>query len=165
MASTGLSHVELTVRDLDRSLHFYRDLLGLQVIQEGTERDLPDSQDYTGIFERPNRRFRFVVLHYNAESAGPCGMGPGAPIIVLIAPQDLPPTGTSLKVDQVGITHIGLWVNGLDAVYEDLKNKGVQFVIPPHTLLQTPTGTMRSAFSLDPDGILIQLDEIVGDNA
>jgi catechol 2,3-dioxygenase-like lactoylglutathione lyase family enzyme len=92
-------------------------------------------------------------------------MGPGAPIIVLIAPQDLPPTGTSLKVDQVGITHIGLWVNGLDAVYEDLKNKGVQFVIPPHTLLQTPTGTMRSAFSLDPDGILIQLDEIVGDNA
>jgi len=28
MASLGLSHVELTVRDLERSLHFYRDLLG-----------------------------------------------------------------------------------------------------------------------------------------
>ena len=161
MASTGLSHVELTVRDLDRSLHFYRDLLGLQVIQEGTEQDLPASQDYTGIFERPHRRFRFVVLHYHAESAGPYGMGPGAPIIVLIAPQDVPPTGTSIKVDQVGITHIGLWVNGLDAVYEDLKKKGVQCVIPPHTLNQT----MRSAFALDPDGILIQLDERVGDTA
>src|SRR5215471_10032434 len=101
MASTGLSHVELTVRDLDRSLHFYRDPLGLQVIHEGTERDLPDSQDYTGLFEQPHRRFRFVVLHYNTESTGPYGMGPGAPIIVLIAPQDLPPTGTSIKVDQV----------------------------------------------------------------
>jgi len=113
MASTGLSHVELTVRDLDRSLHFYRDLLGLQVMQEGTERDLPDSQDYQGIFEQPNRKFRFVVLHYNAESAGPYGMGPGASIIVLLAPQDLPPTGTSIKADQVGIMHIGLWVNSL----------------------------------------------------
>ena len=161
MASTGLSHVELTVRDLDRSLHFYRDLLGLQVIKEGTEQNLPASQDYTGIFERPHRRFRYVVLHYQAESAGPYGMGPGAPIIVLIAPQDVPPTGTSIKVDQVGITHIGLWVTGLDAVYEDLKKKGVQCVIPPHTLNQT----MRSAFALDPDGILIQLDERVGDTA
>jgi len=161
MASTGLSHVELTVRDLDRSLHFYRDLLGLQVIKEGTEQNLPASQDYMGIFERPHRRFRYVVLHYQAESAGPYGMGPGAPIIVLIAPQDVPPTGTSIKVDQVGITHIGLWVTGLDAVYEDLKKKGVQVVIPPHTLNQT----MRSAFALDPDGILIQLDERVGDTA
>jgi len=92
-------------------------------------------------------------------------MGPGAPIIVLLAPQDAPPTGTSIKADQVGITHIGLWVNGLDAVYTDLKSKGVPFVIPPHTLLKTPTGTIRSAFSLDPDGILIQLDEIVEDHA
>jgi len=90
MASTGLSHVELTVRDLERSLHF---------------------------------------------------------------------SGTSIKADQVSITHIGLWVHGLDAVYEDLK--GVKFVVPPHTLIKTPTGEVRSAFSLDPDGILIQLDEIV----
>lgn len=165
MAATGLSHVELTVRDLDRSLSFYRDLLGLRVIQEGTEQDLPANQDYAGIFERPHRKFRFVVLHQSAEPAGPYGMGPGAPIIVLLAPQDAPPTGTSIKADQVGITHIGLWVNGLDAVYTDLKSKGVQFVIPPHTLLKTPTGTMRSAFSLDPDGILIQLDEIVEDHA
>ena len=165
MASTGLSHVELTVRDLERSLHFYCDLLGLRVVQEGTEQDLPDSQSYEGIFERPSRKFRFVVLHYSAEPAGPYGMGTGAPIIVLLEPQDPSPTGTSIKADQVGITHIGLWVHGLDAVYEDLKRKGVKFVVPPHTLIKTPTGEVRSAFSLDPDGMLIQLDEIVEDKA
>ncbi len=51
--------------------------------------------------------------------------------------------------------------HGLDAVYEDLRRKGVKFVIPPHTLIKTPTGEGRSAFSLDSDGMLIQLDEIV----
>jgi catechol 2,3-dioxygenase-like lactoylglutathione lyase family enzyme len=161
MASTGLSHVELTVRDLARSLHFYCDLLGLRVMQEGTERDLPDSQSYDGIFERPNRKFRFVVLHDSGEPSGPYGMGPGAPIIVLLEPQDPSPRGASIKADQVGITHIGLWVHGLDAVYADLQSKGVIFVVPPHTLLKTSTGELRSAFSLDPDGMIIQLDEIV----
>jgi hypothetical protein len=37
-------------------------------------------------------------------------------------------------VDQIGISHIGFWVKGLDAVYEDLKSKGVTFAAPPHVL-------------------------------
>ena len=79
MASTGRSHVELTVRELARSGHFYCDLLGLHLFQGGTEQDLPDSQSYEGIFERLSRKFRFVVLHDSAEPAGPYGMGTGAP--------------------------------------------------------------------------------------
>jgi hypothetical protein len=35
----------------------------------------------------------------------------------------------------------------------------------PHTLLKMPTGEVRSAFSLDPDGMLIQLNELVEDKA
>jgi len=98
MASTGLSHVELTVRDLDRSLHFYRDLLGLQVMQEGTERDLPDSQDYQGIFEQPNRKFRFVVLHYNAESAGRMGWGREHPSLSCLRHKIYRPRARALRL-------------------------------------------------------------------
>lgn len=75
---------------------------------------------------------------------------------------DPPPTGTSMKADQVGITHIGLWVDNLDAVYAALKSQGVPFVVPPHVLLQTPTGGVRSAFALDPDGILVHSMNLLG---
>jgi len=159
MTPKSMSHVALTVRDFDRSLHFYRDLLGFQVSQEGIEVEGNEYQQ--GTFEQPNRQFRFAILRYGKENAGPYGMGEEAPIIALLAPLDTPPTGTGIKVDQVGISHVGFWVNGLDAVYNELKSKGVTFVAPPHTLAKTEAGTIRSAFVQDPDGIIIQLDEMV----
>jgi lactoylglutathione lyase len=159
MAPKGMSHVALCVQDFDRSLHFYRDLLGFQLSQEGSE--IEGSEYQQGIYERQNRQFRFAILRYGKENAAPYGMGEDAPILVLLAPLDTPPTGTSIKVDQIGISHVGFWVKGLDAVYNDLKGKGVTFAAPPHTLAKTKEGTIRSAFVKDPDGILIQLDEMV----
>ncbi|HJY83161.1 MAG TPA: VOC family protein [Candidatus Binatia bacterium] len=159
MTPRSVSHIALCIRDFDRSLHFYRDLLGLQVAQEGTDTEV--SQYQQGIYERENRKFRFATLRYGKENTAPYGMSEDAPVIVLIAPVDASPTGTSIKVDQIGISHLGFWVKGLDAVYEDLKSKGVTFVAPPHVLGKTKAGTIRSAFAQDPDGILIQIDEMV----
>jgi len=82
-------------------------------------------------------------------------------VIALIAPQGSPPTGSAIKADQVGISHFGVWVKGLDAICDELKSKGVKFAAPPHTGAKTKQGTLRSAFVEDPDGILIQLDEMV----
>jgi catechol 2,3-dioxygenase-like lactoylglutathione lyase family enzyme len=159
MTPRSMSHVAFCVRDFDRSLHFYRDLLGFQVAQEGTETEASKYQE--GIYERENRKFRFVTLRYGKANDSPYGMSEDAPIVVLIAPIDAPPNGNSIKVDQLGISHVGFWVKGLDAIYEDLKGKGVTFVAPPHVLAKTKAGTIRSAFAQDPDGILIQLDEML----
>ena len=151
MAPRGLSHLEVTVRDLGRSLSFYRDLLGMRVFQEGNEQDAARGVDYSGIYERPDGSYGYAMLSQGAD----------APVIVLIAPDD--PTGTSIKIDQVGITHFGIWVDGLDAVYDDLRAKGVEFMVPPHELMSTPAGVVRSAFCVDPDGIIVQLDEMSAD--
>jgi catechol 2,3-dioxygenase-like lactoylglutathione lyase family enzyme len=149
MRPSGFSHLEVTVTDLRRSLSFYRDLLGLRVFQEGTEQDVIGDVDYARMYERSDRTYRYAML-----------IG-GSAVIVLIEPTNPPPSGASIKVDQVGITHFGLSVDDLDSVYEDLKSKGVRFVVPPHALMDTPLGVMRSAFAVDPDGILVQLDELV----
>ena len=84
MAPKAMSHVALGVRDFERSLHFYRDLLGLQVSQEGTE--VEGSEYQQGIYERENRKFRFAILRSGKENVGPYGMSEEAPVIALIAP-------------------------------------------------------------------------------
>ncbi|MGE0682547.1 MAG: VOC family protein [Candidatus Binatia bacterium] len=159
MTPRSMSHVALCVRDFDQSLHFYRDLLGFEVAQEGTESETNEHQ--RKIYERENHKFRFVTLRYGKASDSPFGMNEDAPIVVLIAPLDVPPNGQSIKVDQIGISHVGFWVKGLDAIYEDLKGKGVTFAAAPHVLGKTKAGTIRSAFIQDPDGILLQIDELI----
>jgi catechol 2,3-dioxygenase-like lactoylglutathione lyase family enzyme len=159
MNPRSLSHVALGVRDYDRSLHFYRDLLGFQVSQEVTEFGGTDYEG--GISERSDRKYRIAVLRYGKETSAPYGMSEDAPVIALVAPLGAPPTGSAIKADQVGISHFGIWVKGLDTICEELKSKGVKFAAPPHTGAKTKTGTFHSAFVEDPDGILIQLDEMV----
>jgi catechol 2,3-dioxygenase-like lactoylglutathione lyase family enzyme len=51
-----------------------------------------------------------------------------------------------------GYDHLGLEVEDLDAVYEELKEKGITFSIPP-----TSVETGRMAFIKGPDGITIEL--------
>ena len=53
-----------------------------------------------------------------------------------------------------------LTCNDVFATYEELKAKGVEFVVPP-TVAKTADGNFNSAFVVDPDGILVQLDELV----
>ena len=155
----GMSHVALCATDFDRSLHFYRDLLGFKVAQEGTE--VEGGEEAQGIYKVKDRKIRFATLRYGKAKSAPYGMSEDAPIVVIIAPVGKPPTGKSIKVDQIGISHVGFWVKGLDAMYKDLKEKGVNFAAAPHVLAKTKEGTIRSAFAEDPDGILIQLDEMV----
>jgi len=60
-------------------------------------------------------------------------------------------TGDSSQ-QRYGYDHLGLEVEDLDAVYEELKEKGITFSIPP-----TNVETGRMAFIKGPDGITIEL--------
>ncbi|HKA52730.1 MAG TPA: VOC family protein [Candidatus Binatia bacterium] len=159
MTPRSFSHIAIGVQDFDRSLHFYCDLLGFEVAQEISELGATGYED--GISKRKNRRYRVAVLRYGKKNAAPYGMSEDAPVIAMVAPLGPRPTGKGIKVDQIGISHFGIWVKGLDAICKELKSKGVKFAAPPHTGAKTEAGTFHTAFIEDPDGILIQLDELV----
>ena len=159
MNPRGMSHIALCTKDFDRSMHFYRDLLGFQVAQKGTT--VEEGEYQQGIYKKKNREVKFAILRHGKKNNTPFGLNEDAPVIALIAPIGAPPTGKSILVDQIGISHFGVWVKGLNKVHKDLVSKGVEFVAPPHVLAKTKEGTIRSAFLKDPDGIIIQLDEMV----
>lgn len=68
MTPRSFSHIAPGVRDFDRSLHFYRDLLGFQVAQEITE--LGGTEYEEGISERENRKYRVDGAGLNSPIRG-----------------------------------------------------------------------------------------------
>lgn len=148
----GVSHVAIGVSDMDKSLPFYRDLLGLRVTLDAIENvgGLPS------LFRDPQKGKRRAVYMRWED-------GPEASFIVLSAPVG-PPSGEPIKLDQVGIHHFAFWVKDLRAKVEKLKAAGVPILVSPlvsDTVAygEEPGGKVLTCLFQDPDGIILQFDE------
>lgn len=62
-------------------------------------------------------------------------------------------------MNDAGITHICLDVVDSDGEYERLKAAGMQFISPPQAIF-----FVKTAFGRDPDGNLVELQEILEDH-
>lgn len=148
----GISHVAIGVSNMDKSLPFYRDLLGLRVTLDTLENvgGLP------ALFRDAQKgKRRAVYLRWEDE--------PEASFIVLSAPVG-PSSGEPIKLDQVGIHHFSFWVNDLRARVEKLQAAGVPILVPPlvsDTVAygEAPGGKVLTCLFQDPDGIILQFDE------
>jgi catechol 2,3-dioxygenase-like lactoylglutathione lyase family enzyme len=154
MKARGISHVAIGVSNMDRSLHFYRDLLGLRVMQDNPEEN---TGGMPALFHDPQRgqKRRGVYLRWQE--------GPDAAFLVL-SEHPGSPSGAAIKLDQVGIHHFSFWVEDLQAVYEKVQAAGVPILLPPTVgdtgaLGEPPGGKMLSTLFQDPDGIIVQLDQ------
>ncbi len=141
----GIHHTAISTGNLERSLAFYRDLLGLEVIVEaGWPRGTEGADKITAL---ENSSARFVMLKAgNAmieifEYASP-------------SPKDGDP---NRPVCDHGITHLCLDVTDLDAEYERLKAAGMTFHCPPQDL----GPSVRTTYGRDPDGNVLELQEVL----
>jgi catechol 2,3-dioxygenase-like lactoylglutathione lyase family enzyme len=141
----SIVHTGLTVRDLDRSLAFYRDLLGMEVIAEQEKQGgylaaivgYPDAHVRMAHLRIPGGEHMLELFEYIA----PAGR----------AAQPLQPRDT-------GSPHLCFAVSDLPALYERLVEAGVDsFFSPP---VEIDTGVNRGGWALylrDPDGIPVEL--------
>jgi catechol 2,3-dioxygenase-like lactoylglutathione lyase family enzyme len=143
-AVRGLHHTCYTVSDLDRSVAFYRDVLGCEVMAEQEK----EGGYLAAIVGYPDAHVRMAHLRV-----------PGTEHVIELF-EYLAPAGTRADVEprNVGASHLCFLVDDLPALYEGLREKGVDsFVSPP---VEVDTGVNKGGYALylrDPDGISVEL--------
>jgi catechol 2,3-dioxygenase-like lactoylglutathione lyase family enzyme len=143
----AVSHVAVGVRDMERALRFYRDVIGLRVRADLIE-EIPAFEG------NPARKRRGVYLCWSE--------GPRESFLVLDQQQD--PFGEPARVFQVGIHHFGFWVDDVDGIAERARSAGFRLLTRPgigdtKTYGEPPGGKVKSCFLLDPDGNCVQVDQ------
>jgi catechol 2,3-dioxygenase-like lactoylglutathione lyase family enzyme len=136
-------HTGITTRDFDRSLRFYRDLLGMETVFEQEKQ----GGYLEAIVGYPNAHARMAHLAFPGDSHR----------IELFEYIEPPPIGDAAEPRHVGITHVCLIVDDVHATYERLRQAGVEFYSEPVAI---DTGANTGGYGLylrDPDGITLEL--------
>ena len=152
MKAKGVSHIAVCVADLDRSLHFYRDLLGLTVRMHTTQQMArrPGAES-AEMYQKPRESRTVANVYFDDPETT-------QPFLVLTSHPGSEVEGEPIKLDQIGISHISFEVEDVRAYAEELMAKGVPLA---GTLedFTSDQGVMRTFFVYDPDGILVQFDQ------
>jgi catechol 2,3-dioxygenase-like lactoylglutathione lyase family enzyme len=139
----GIDHAGVTVASLEAALHFYRDLLGLRVTDQGEDGG-PELDAMTGL---SGVRIRYAELD----------LGAGQLLEVIEA---IEPAGTRLEQRPVdpGAAHLALRVDDVDAVCARLAAAGVTVPGRPTTITAAgPWQGARCVYVEDPDGRTVEL--------
>jgi catechol 2,3-dioxygenase-like lactoylglutathione lyase family enzyme len=131
----------ISVKDIDESLKFYRDLLGFEV---DWEKDHYGGEAFSSIAGFSEAEARIVMLK---------GYGARVELFKYYTPAGKE-YGPRRQCD-FGITHFALSVKGIHQVYERLSQAGVQFNCPP----SSPRPGVWATYMKAPDGVTIELVE------
>ena len=143
MSRYAIDHHSFTVSDMERSLEFYRDLLGLVVIKDVIRENLPSYDQITG--------FEDAHLHIGALQDEDDSFK-----LELIQYINPPGIAAERDVHHVGASHLGLIVEDIHALYHRLLEAGVAFNCPPVKVVIAGK-TEWSLYMFDPDRIPIEL--------
>jgi len=144
----GIDHTAIVVSDTDRSLRFYRDLLGLRVAGE-SENYGPEQEHLNNVF---GARLRISGLR--AER------GPGIEFLEYLAPRDGRPTPTDIKANDLFHWQTVIAARDAGPSFASVGLAGALFVSPGAvTLKDRVLGFGRAALLRDPDGHAVELIE------
>jgi len=134
-------HTGITVSNLDRSLAFWRDVLGFE-LSHRTHHTGELASEVTGV---PGAEISIAVLK---------GYGHKIELLEYLAPSAR--TRVDLRSCDVGSVHVALLVDDLDAVLERIAACGWHPAGKPQTLKSGPNAGKRVVYVRDPDGTTIE---------
>lgn len=137
-----IEHVGIIVSDMDRSVDFYCNVLGFDVVQRV---DLCTGETVEKGVGIPGAALKLAHLK----------LGNTATIIELlqyINPKSKP-ISSDAKSNDIGVGHAAFNVDDPDAYYEMLKSKNVKFISPG--VMNSSTGE-KFCYFYDPDGAVLE---------
>jgi catechol 2,3-dioxygenase-like lactoylglutathione lyase family enzyme len=146
MALSGIHHTGIIVRNLDRSVYFYHDLLGLEFVSEPSPW-FSGEELATGVGV-PGASLRQVNLRI------------GSGVLELLEYGNRPEHNDEVAPqNRLGSMHVALLVDDLAGTVHDLTEKGVEFLSGPHIVDEGTLAGWRWVYFHDPDGITVELVE------
>lgn len=140
-------HVALIVKDYRKMIRFYSEILNFKVLRE---------------FELATEDFRKGVGLPGAKAKGAHLAIPGGEVELEIFQFEEQPEGGEKpsQANLPGFRHIALIVDDLKNAYQELKNKGLEFLSEPILVLEPKNvaGSMFVYFK-DPEGNIIELNQ------
>lgn len=133
-------HVGIVVKDLEKQLFFYKDLLGLEVYYSQVEK---------GIFLE-------TILGFSGAEAKIYKLGKEGKTIIELLDFTEKYTIENKKINFSGITHFALTVEKIEYLYTNLVFNGIKFISSPKV---SEDGKHKVCFCQDYDGNYIELVE------
>jgi len=143
----GLHHVGITVKDLDASIRFYHDVLGLQFSNEPSPWfDATELGDAVGV---PGAALRQVSLRL------------GETTLELLEYKNPPSETTApLKSNNRGASHVAFLVDDIEGKKAELEAKGIEFYSPVNVVDEGVLAGWRWVYFDDPDGYPLELVQV-----
>ncbi len=144
----GVHHVALATGNIERLVAFYTEHLGFEVVMETSWADRPMIDDIVGLKNSAAKQAMLRAGNTHVEvfeysSPEPVAGDPNRPVC------------------DHGYTHFCLDVTDIDAEYERLLAAGMTFHTPPPPLSKLGSGKIRATYGRDPDGNVIELQEVL----
>ena len=145
----GTHHFNFTVSDVDRSVAFYLENFGCEVLFDWES----DAEYLAEIVGFPGVRLRLCFLKL-----------PGTEVrLELIQYLNPPGEARDLPTNVPGAAHICFDVQDIHAAYREMSARGVRFKSPPVEITSVANKGAWGVYLTDPDGITLELRQPPGD--
>ena len=137
-------HHGFTVSDIDQSVSFYRDILGMELMRISDRSNLPS---YDTILGYKDVHLKIALLRHPVNE------------FLLELVQYIHPIVENRSQENrfLGASHLAFEVDDVDAVYASLKETGLEAINPPTDVERDGKTVARAMYALDPDGISVEM--------